>query len=472
MHGACLFTWRMVLSLCLVALSSACPHNCVCFYNKKGLPTASCRLETVHDYSALAVLSASVVELDCHISGPFMENNFNILHLADLERLVLHTNNFSVHGSRFNVPSTLGFNKTDTFHNLHRIKHLGIHLPLTDLNISIIQGLKHLQVLDLSNTEGLSTSLIKLLLHGIDTATLPLITLNLTRIHVQGVQTGMALEPINVRTHIYQHLKNIDTLRTLDIRDNGVVQLQAGLTEYLPRLEELYVGGNVFTYFHNGSVSYLCSVLDVPIHPSLRKLEYSFFPGAKSRLRRSNPPTTDLLDELRIELTRCKTFSNEPCGVLDCICQGEMNPSPCNVDDNSRLLSMLAPNPETSCIGDLQILLPANLEELKIRTALTVRQNAEGSGLGRAHYCFSTDNKLTRLDMARNYLDYTVRNSDINIIGLHNLTSVNLEFNTLDLLKISDWFAGAPIRALYLSGNMLLGTEGEIGEFLANFPEF
>ncbi len=467
-----LFTCMLVTNICLMVLACDCPQNCACSCNKQGLPIAACQLEQVQDYSALGDLSASVVELDCHIIGPFMENEFYyILHLVDLKRMVLHANNASKHGSHFNNPSTLGFKNPDIFHDLRGIKHLGIHLPLTDLNIRIIRSLENLQVLDLSNTERLSTSVIETMLHGINTAKLPLITLNLTRVHVQGVLTGMTLEPINVRTHIYQHVKDIDTLRTLDIRDNGVVQLQAGLTEYLPRLEELFVGGNVFTYFHRGRVSYLCSVLDVLIHPNLRKLEYSFFPGAKSRLRRSHSPGSDIIDELRAILRNCSSFANESFDVLHCICQGEMNTSSCNVNDNSRLLSMLAPNPETRCIGGLQILLPVNLEELSIRTALTPRQNTEAGGLGKAHYCFSHNNKLSRLDMSSSYLDNTVRYSEINTIGLHHLTSVNLEFNNLDLLKIAHWFSGAPIRILYLSGNILQGTECEISQFLANFPQ-
>ncbi len=400
---------------------------------------------------------------------PFRENNFTINRLVDLERLVLRPNKFSRAGSVSSKRGTLGFQNVNIFGRLTKLKHLGINLSLLAVNPNILLSLEHLQVLDLSHTEGFNVEQLGLLLQGISVARLPLVNLNLTRVHVSGILTGVEYEPLNLRTHVYRYLESIHTLRTLDIRDNGVVQLQGGLSEFVPNLEELYVGENVFTYFPRVQTSVLCSVLDGIVHPALRKIYLSFVPTSRGRIHKRAIPEGDLIEAFMHGFQRCSAFPIDFCRVLNCICENETI-IPCSFVDNKRLLGVLSPGAQTGCIGKVQLPLPLNLEEFILRAPPTAVQSSKTTIGQKKTYCFLPDNKLSVLDISSSNLDYTFLESDIGITGVSHLTTINLEFNFLDLLKISSWFKGNDIKTLLLSGNSLVGNGSVFDTFFANFP--
>ncbi len=399
-----------------------------------------------------------------------MENEFNITHLTDLRKLVIRPDKLSRAGSVSSKTGTLGYENVAIFDLLNKLEHLGINLSLLALKSRILLSLKHLKILDLSNTEDFGVEQLGVLLRQIGFAKLPLVTLNLTRVHVSGILTGTEYEPLNVRTHVYQHLKSIPTLRTLDIRGNGVVQLQAGLSEFLPNLEELYLGENVFNYFPGGHISSLCSVLDGVVHPALRKIYYSFVPGSKARIHKREAQTSrDLIDAFRNGLQRCSVFLPDFCGVLNCICHNETR-IPCRFVDNQRMAGVISPKNQESCIGNIRIPLPVHLEELIIRAAPAGVQSTEKNIGQKKNYCFLPDNKLSLLDMSSSNLDYTFLEPDIGIKGLSHLTTINVEFNYLDLLKLSTWFQENDIKVLLLSGNTLTGNGTFTDGLFNNFP--
>ncbi len=462
----------LVLLLHFTVITCGCPENCICSNKQDNRQTASCRLEKEFDYDLLMELPKYTMELECTVKGSFMEKLFQVQHLANLQRLVFWPDKLNAPNSYSDNPGTLGFDKTGIFHNLQELRHLGIHISLSDLNATIFQSLEHLQVLDLSHTEGLSTCLIVSILSGINEARLPLVLLNLTRVHVTEALIGLRFEPINVRTHIYQHLKNVSSLKILDIRDNGIVQLQGGLTEFLLALEELYLGENVYTYFANSFMSTMCSWMDTLLHPGLRKLYYSFIPGAKYRIRKSISLQTDVIDILWNRMKMCiqEVKHLNSCRLINCMCEEEMD-FPCSVVDEKRIKEMLTPNPQVKCIGNISIPLPINLEEITLRTDPIAFAVAKHNYHNKEKYCFLPDNKLASLDISNSNLDFAFLEHNIGMTGLPHLSTVNLENNNLDLLKISrSWFSDASIKVLLLSGNRLVGNHSLGSNFLEHFP--
>ena len=396
----------MTIVFWFLDLSHGCPDNCLCIHNQRELLIARCHLDTERDYSSLGHLAANITELECHITERFHEQYFNIRQLTILERLVLRPEKFS-RSSSVSKPWTLGFNNTFIFSTTKKLKYLGINLRLVNINVHILQSLENLRVLDLSHTEHLDVTQITVLLQGISTAKIPLDTLNLTRTHVRGVHNGSVFNPINVRTHIYQNLKDIHTLRTLDIRENGVVQQQAGLSEFLPTLEVFYLGKNEFDYFPNGHASILCALLDWMVHPALRKLHYPFVSKSKSGIRKMAFNEVDLKNAIIYGLKQCMVSPMDLCGLSQCICQNEAR-IPCGFPDNAQLRGQYSNN--SNCKGGIQIPFPANLEE------------------------------------------------------------VNLEYNNLDLVKIYNCFIATNTKVLLLSGNTLPGKEGIAESAFVNFP--
>ncbi len=465
----CLIWGLLVLGS--TGLVRCCPENCFCSRNHRDILTARCRLDTDADYRALDGIPTSATHLACHVKEPFLENEFNISHLIGLQTLVIRPDKFSRSDSVSSKTGSLGYWNLAIFDQLTKLKHLGVNLSLRGLNPGILMSLEYLQVLDLSNTEDFGVEQLGLLLRGIGFARLPLVTLNLTRVHVSGVLTGTEYEPLNVRMHVYQHIKGIPTLRVLDVRGNGVVQLQAGLSEFLPNLEELYLGENVFNYFPGGQTSSLCSALDILSHPALRKIYYSFVPGSKARIhKREVEDGSDLIDAFKDGLKRCSVspFDFDFYEVLECICLNETR-IPSSFVDDQRLKDAISPKAQESCVGDVQIPLPVNLEELIIRAAPSAVQSSKENM--RQNYCFLPENKLSLLDMSSSNLDYTFLEPDIGIKGLPHLTTINLEFNYLDLLKLSTWFEGNRVKTLLLSGNTLMGNGTFTDGLFVNFPD-
>ncbi len=350
-HLSKMFTGRiycsglLMLFLCFTVVTCACPDNCICSHNQNSRPTASCRLEKDLDYDLLMGLHENTMELECTVKGSFIENLFQVQHLVNLQRLVFWPEELSRFNSYSSNQGTFGFNKPEIFHSLRELRHLGVHISLSNFNGRILQSLEHLQVLDLSHAEGLSTYGITSLLRRINEIRSPLFLLNLTRVHVTGALGGMSFEPLNARTHIYQHIKNLSTLQILDIRDNGILELQGGLSEFLPTLKELYLGENVYSYFAHGIRSTLCSLLDITLHPALRKLYYSFIPGAKYRIRKSIKLPTELIDTFHYWAKWCMLRSHyyRYCEVLNCMCNDEMV-FPCSMVDDERIKNMMSPN--------------------------------------------------------------------------------------------------------------------------------
>ncbi len=463
----------LLLFLCFTVVTCACPENCIYSHNERNRTTASCRLEKNSDYDLLMGLPKNTIELECTVKGRFIEQLFQVQHLLKLEKLVLWPDKFSRLNSYSSHPGSLGFDKPDIFYNLRELRHLGIHISLSDLNATIFQSLEHLQVLDLSHTEGLSASLIASILSGINEASLPLVLLNLTRVHITEALVGLRFEPINVRTHIYQHLKNISSLKILDFRDNGIVQLQGGLTEFLLALEELYLGENVYTYFANSFMSTMCSWIDMLLHPALRKLYYSFIPGDKYRIRKSITAQRNLIDVLFKEAARCIFHLHyyDYCGVLNCMCKREME-FPCSVVDVKRNRRILSSRHQANCIASINIPIPINLEELTLRTAPNAFVVPKKNYGPIQNYCFLPDSKLSSFDISNSNLDFAFLDNNIGMTGLPHLSKLNLENNNLDLLQISrlQWFSQASIKILLLSGNRLMGNHSANANFLDNAP--
>ncbi len=465
------FFWNLFAVLCFSALTQYCPENCFCSRNQRDALTTRCLLDTDRDYSALTGLPSSVTELECQVKEPFREIQFNINNLPGVQRLVIRPEKVRRAGLVSSKTATLGYQNPNIFHHLNKLKHLAIHLSLFALNPNILRSLEHLQVLDLAYTEYFSVGKLGILLQGISVARLPLVTLNLTRVHVGWILTGSEYEPLNVRTNVYRHLTSIHTLRTLDIRDNGVVQLHAGLSEFLPNITELYIGENVFNYFQGGHISSLCSVIDAVVHPALRKIYYSFVPGSKSRIhKRAFQENEVLINAFMNGLKKCSVFPFDFCEVLNCICLNETR-IPCSFVDDQRFAGVILPSSEANCVGGIQIPLPVNLEELIIRGAPAAVQGTEMNIGQNESYCFLPDNRLSLLDMASSNLDYTLLDMDFSIAGLSHLTTVNLEFNYLDLVKISTWFKRNDIKTLLLSGNALTGNGSFLDSLFVNFPD-
>ena len=437
------------------ACTAGLPGNCIYYKGGNDSSTVRCKLQQVEDYANLRRLPLDITNLKCLVSEPFLEEHFSIQRLEKLKSLVLQPQKQRTDGILSKSPGTLGIKNDVIFQGPHNLTNLGIHLSLIDVNTFVFRVLVSLRVLDLSNTEGISSALLRTLLHTIDEVRPPLVKLNLTRINVRGILTRAFYDPIRLKRAIYEPLKHITTLKTLDVRNNGFVGLQGGLTQFLPQLEEIYLGENVFTFYEDSN---LCTLIDGVIHPSLKNIFLSFVPKATLRVRKSALEDRSLYQVLMMEIKRCTFPGRSICGMINCMCSSYFTVPYCSGLSEDRFRQMIAPPRELSCKSDIQLPMPPNLERLTTRSLLDSEVQHMGDPSWRENFCFLPDNKLAYADLSSSHLDFYLGNTRTGVVGMKNLISITLEFNQIDLLLIAKVFKGRRLKRLFLTGNFISGN--------------
>ncbi len=438
------------LYLTLQACIAALPVNCISYCSIKDTRVIRCQIQNEKDYINLRRLPRNTRALECLIVEPFQEEYFSIQHLALLQSLTLRPRIGRTEGILSNNPGTVGIKNDAIFQGLSNLTELGIHVSLDNINASVFGMLTSLSHLDLSNAEGISSELLRTLLRTIGQIRPPLVRLNLTRVNVRNVLSRGYGDPVYVKRDIYEPLQHITTLKTLDVRNNGFVGLQGGLTQFLPQLEEIYLGQNVFTFYGDSN---LCTLIDGVIHPSLKKIYLSFVAKAVLRVKKSIREQEDLFDIFSRNFKKCFFSANGFCGVINCMCS-EYFTVPCS-NFSDRYSRMLIAPPEQSCKSGVQFPLPAKLERLTTRSLLVSVKQGTGNSTEKENYCFMPDNKLMYADMSSSHLDFSLRDTNTGIVGLNNLVSIILEYNGLDLLKVANVFQGEHIKRLFLAGNFI-----------------
>ncbi len=370
----CTVLIHLLLHTALQTCIADLPGNCIYYNEGGGISGVRCDLRHEEEYANLRQLPRDIQELECLVVDPFLEEHFSIQRFKKLRSLVLRPQKQRTEGILSSNPGTIGIKNDVIFQGPHNLTNLSIHLSLVRVNPLVFSALVSLRVLDLSNTEGsnfpdFSSEYLKNLLFAIGEVRPPLVKLNLTRVNVRSVLSNGNDDPIRVRPHIYEPLQNISTLKTLDVRNNGFVGLQGGLSQFLPQLEEIFHGENVFTFYGE---SVLCTMIDGIVHPSLKTIFLSFTPNALRRTRRSSifgGDYTYVMSQLQPCILPGRLF----CDIIKCTCSDYFK-VPCNVFSEDRFRRALTPPRDLSCKDNVQFPMPPNLERLTARALLDARE--------------------------------------------------------------------------------------------------
>ncbi len=461
-----------VLTLCLLhAAFPACiadlPGNCIYYNEGGGISGARCDLQRKEDYDNLRQLPRDIQELECLVLEPFLEEHFSIQRFEKLRSLVLRPQNQrTVEGILSNNPGTAGIKNEVIFQGPRNLTNLSIHLSLVGVNPLVFRALVSLRVLDLSNTEGISSRDLRKLLETIGEVRPPLVTVNLTRVNVRNVLSNGDDDPISVRTDIYEPLQRIITLKILDVRNNGFVGLQGGLSQFLPQLEEIYHGENVFTFYEE---SIICTFIDGVVHQSLKTIFLSFTPNALRRTRRSTV-FTGYYTGLMSEIQRCTLPGRHLCDIINCMCSDYFK-VPCNVFSEDLFKRALTPPRDLSCKDNIQFPMPPNLERLTARALLDTRATVTSGSSWGGNFCFLPDNKLAYVDLSSSHLDFYISNTEVGAVGINNLIYLSLESNGLDLVAVAKVFqVSKALKSLLLAGNLISGNYSSSKDLFHDVP--
>lgn len=344
-------------------------------------------------------------------------SNLHLNHLGDLEKLALQPPSLY---SRFCL-SPAELTGTDLFHRLDKLKELRIHLCLERISPELLRHLPSLEVLDLSYTRTFDIDNLSAILANISDAHLPVHKLNFTAIRV--MEYPSKLKSIDVRNHLYRHVGNLP-LRSLDLRQNAIIQYKPGLRQFAPDMEILRVETTTYGRFQS-HLNGMCSLADIAMHQSLREIELSIVPSTVDHRRSRRAIHTALTQEL----LQCASMSTDPCDIFNCLCRNitsfacDNRPLPANA------ISRLFATEHSNCFGNINIPLPPALRNLTFKyppmfIGYSVRQSS-------SDFCIEQNNELRYLDVSNNRLGVFLLPHNVTSYGLNKLEYIDLRDNMI-----------------------------------------
>ncbi len=252
--------------------------------------TAICFLGNHGDYTAVTRLPSNTTELVCVVRGKLDEDALDLKSLWRLKKLVLASQGLTSYFKAKVTRSISAIYRNDLLQNLTGLTSFGLNIPTRFLSPRLLDPVPNLQHLDFSHSFLQFDGALYLFMKNMTLSGNRLETLNLTG--VQRQYSSKTPTPILLRDHIFIPIQNYP-IKTLDLFDNEIMAMQAGMTAYLPELDQMRIGSRRLLYIQDlGHLpSRGCFNLEMLLHPSIREL-YIRFPyipnqNANARARRS-----------------------------------------------------------------------------------------------------------------------------------------------------------------------------------------
>ncbi len=333
-----------------------CPSTCRCFLLGDGTVAADCLLGNHTDYQAIGALPGDTTDLTCTVTGKFNETLLQLNALGQLTKLLIRPQKIVTYSVAALNGTISSIYRSDLLQNQTRLKSLGINIFMWGMTPYLFNPAPYLELLDLSHSFLYSDKSFISVLQNMTLDGHRLQTINLSGMQSQsGIMPAV---PILLRDHIYINIQKYP-IKTLELLDNDVVELQAGLTKYLPQAEVLRIGSKHRLYRFDKSG---CFNIDILLHPILRELFISYPPFPQSyqfKPKRSELKIASMvkcfLDALVLEK------GNIPCAVAECACASELH-IPCDRIRNVTISEVL--DLTSRCYGKIRIPLGPRLERL------------------------------------------------------------------------------------------------------------
>ncbi len=289
---------------------------------------------------------------------------------------------------------------------------------------------------------------------------------------VQRRHTTTVPDPILLRDDIFSSLESFP-IKVLDVLDNEIVALQAGMSAYLPELEVLRVGSRRLMYIQGGPGDQRsCYHGELLWHPTLREL-FLRFPDIRdidnSKMKRSVTEKFAFQPSLGSNVGRCVLDallqpSFNFCRIANCICQDVIH-IPCVRLPKVRISDLL--DFKDGCYNNVRIPLPPHLERLTMQNRLlpgipdnktisnVIIPELQGTTI---KICTNPHNNLRYVDLST----YSVGvgrlqlSFNISLVGLRKVEFCNLQGNAVFITPQYSLFLDMPLlKVLLLGGNLV-----------------
>ncbi len=453
-----------------------CLSPCQCSLLGDGTMAADCLLGNHTDYEAIAMLPSNTTELTCTVTGKLEEESLELNALGQLRKLFIKPQKSTTYSVAKFGDTVSQIRRTDLLLNQSSLVSLGINIIMWEMTPDIFNTIPNLKYLDLSHTFLFSKEWSYQILHNMTLSGHRLQTLNLSGF--QRADITVPVIPILTRDHIYSNIRNYP-IRTLELLDNDVVALQAGLTTYLPQAEVVRVGSRRLLYIVGRRGCF--NVETFLMHPVLKELFISFplLPqNVHHKTKRSVFETdTHTVTPSMVECLLNALFlehENIFCAAVNCICDGELH-VPCDRIPNITISEVL--DFTDGCYDNTRFPFAPQLERLSLLNLLGL--DTANNTIYKMHFddlrgdvvkiCFSPKTNLKYFDVSFQIPKPGILELAFNfsLTGFQKLEYLNAQRNALLYTPNIRAFADMPsLKTLLLGGNKVNLTPWESLDFL------
>ncbi len=460
-HGALITLMHLLVNVVSTTQSDA---NCEYSILTDGAINATCHLGNRQDYAALVKLPKNTTRLLLVIKDKLMEEDLHFASLHQLRELELRPDVYRSFYAAKITGKISTISRDDLLVNLTLLEHLQIHIPLNHITPGLLVPVPNLTNLDLAysgfNVRG-HVSLMELL----GNASLSghrLQTLNITGI--QRDHTTTIPRPLLLREHIYKSVRKFP-LRNLDLTENEIIEIQAGLTSYVPQLEVMRLGSRRLMYVSElyGSRSRACFNTEFLLQTNLREVYVQFPPVSYTfGHNQKRSPQQSIMSSDNFKKCAGQAFVNKTspaCNLTSCICQDIVD-IPCQNILNVPMSDLI----DFSCSWFVKIPLSPNLHRLSLHN-----YPFWPTGLQENYtICFSPNNSAQHIDVTS---DITVPvasdTASIKVTGLRKVEFCSAQGLGLPFSPILRLFSDMPLlRILLLDRNSVDLSHWEQLDFL------
>ncbi len=438
-----------------------CPESCECTLSSDGNVRAVCRLGNHDEYTAVTRLPNNTTELECVVQGRLKEDALHLKYLSQLRNLVIRPKAQTSYFIAEQTAMNSDISRSDLLQNLSSLTSLAINIPIRSVSDRLLHPVRNLEVLDLSYSYmDLQGSLASFLS---ELSGRHLHTLNLTA--YQRRQTQMPPEPILLRDHIFASLQKFP-IKVLDLMENEMVALQAGISVYLPELEILRIGSRRLIYLlPTRPYEQACFNTELLWHPTLREITASFpvvsF-SVYSRTKRLASETPNAATNLGLHDNKCeakvlKHPDNVSCSMANCLCEGVIH-IPCGRIQNITLSDFL--DITGGCHEHVRFPLAPQLERFTLKNLILLGMSGSNKTLkvvmDDVKVCVNPNNRLRYIDMStqitKNGRAKFIAN--VSLTGFRKVEFCNMQGNAVFVTPQIRLFSDMPVlRVLLLGGN-------------------
>ena len=177
----------------------------------------------------------------------------NISHLTNLEHLQLL-------GGSLETSNTLHFH-SNSFENITKVKELRINVMINRHLDTVVKYMKHLEILDLTNTNRLG-------IRNVQMVVMSLTTVQLTRVVLRSFQmSGMSRYSDKLNISSFFNISHSQCIEHVDLSRNMIGVIYPSIITMLPNLKTLDISYNYLLAWTNDA-----SFIEMLLHPKLEVL--------------------------------------------------------------------------------------------------------------------------------------------------------------------------------------------------------